>query len=100
MSQRPLSIANLKKKKLTGVYKRFTNDVTKWGVENESKVISKYETLFNKTVSTCSLIANPEWPWLGFIPDGTVQRQKAIEIKCPSKFRDLEINECNHDNFF
>ena len=51
-------------------------------------------------VSTCGIIVNPKWSWLGFSPNGIVQGQKAIEIKCPSKFKDLDINECCHDNFF
>ena len=92
----PLSIL----KNLTGVNKKFTNDATKWGLENENKVISKYDTVFNKKVSTCDLIVNPKWLWLGCSSDGTVQVQKAIEIKCPSKFRDLNINECCHDKKF
>ena len=91
MLQRVISIAHLKKK-LTGVYKNFTNDATKWGLENENK----YETLFNKNVSTCGLIVNVEWSWLGYSPDGIVQEQKTIEIKCPLTFRDLDINECYH----
>ena len=44
MLQRVISIAHLKKK-LTGVYKNFTNDATKWGLENENK----YETYLTKT---------------------------------------------------
>ena len=47
-------------KKLTCVYKKFTNDATKWGLENEDNVISKYETSFNKKLSTCGLIVNPK----------------------------------------
>ena len=47
-------------KKLTCVYKKFTNDATKWGLENEDNVISKYETSFNKNLSTCGLIVNPK----------------------------------------
>ena len=69
-------------------------------LENESKVISKYETLFNKIVSMCSLIVTPKWPCLGYSPDGIVQGQKAIEIRCPSDFRNLNINECCHDKTF
>ena len=37
-----------------------TNDATKWGLENEDNVISKYETSFNKKLSTCGLIVNPK----------------------------------------
>ena len=47
-------------KKLACVYKKFTNDATKWGLENEDNVISKYETSFNKKLSTCGLIVNPK----------------------------------------
>ena len=62
------------------------------GLENENK----YETLFNKNVSTCGLIVNVEWSWLGYSSDGIVQGQKTIEIKCPLTFRDRDINECYH----
>ena len=55
---------------------------------------------YSTKVYTCGLIVNPKWPWLGCSPNGTVQGQKSIEIKCPSKFRDLDINECCLDKKF
>ena len=45
----------------------------------------------------CCLILNPKWPWLGNNHDDIIHGQKTIEIKCPSKFRDLDIRECCHD---
>ena len=87
-------------KKITGVYKKITNGATKWGLENESKVISKYETLFNKKDSTCGFLVNPKWFWLGGSLDGLFQKQNSTEMKCSSKFRDLDINECCHDKIF
>lgn len=92
----PLSIL----RKLTGFYQKSTNDTTKWGLENESKVIIKYETLFNKKFSTCDLIVNTKRSFPRCNSDGNVQGQKDIEIKCHSKFKHLDINVCCHDNFF
>lgn len=73
----------------------------KWGLENEEKVLKTYEKIKDVQVESCGFIINPKWPWLGCSPDGVVNCEKAIEIKCPYSKKEMTLKEaCKDKNFY
>lgn len=54
-----------------------------WGTAYESLARETYEQLFGKTVIEAPSITHPELPCLSCSPDGLVDDDRLIEIKCP-----------------
>lgn len=68
---------------LTGIRAKeeFTSKFTEWGIDNEPIAKKVYETVFNCTVTDTGHIAYGEHS--GGSPDGLVDEDGIIEIKCP-----------------
>ena len=65
-------------------HKIFKSKACDWGKVNEKAAVTLYESSNNVKVTTCGLVINPRWPWLGCSPDGLLD-DRTIEIKCPYK---------------
>ncbi|XP_074107794.1 uncharacterized protein LOC141533037 [Cotesia typhae] len=67
----------------------FSNDDTKYGLEQETYAREIYENLMSMEVVQCGLVISELNPWLGCSPDGIVFENnkpfKLIEIKCPKE---------------
>ncbi|KAL1479873.1 hypothetical protein MTO96_051521 [Rhipicephalus appendiculatus] len=72
----------------------------RYGIANEAVAAVRYEEVLkamghNVTVSTCGLLLNPAFPWLGASPDRIVYdplelSYGVVEIKCPYSLRDTK----------
>ncbi|KAL1472739.1 hypothetical protein MTO96_022792 [Rhipicephalus appendiculatus] len=79
------------------------NLIVKYGIANEAVAAVRYEEVLkamghNVTVSTCGLLLNPAFPWLGASPDRIVYdplelSYGVVEIKCPYSLRDTKGEE-------
>ncbi len=58
------------------------NDIIKWGIDYEDIVIKFYNELKNKQIDEIGLIIHNDYKWLGASPDGIINNNKLIEIKC------------------
>ena len=59
-----------------------------YGKTYESIAIKKFEVERNLNVQKCGLFVNPDFPFLGASPDGRVNNETLIEVKCPYSGRD------------
>ena len=72
-----------------------------WGKDNEETAIKLYESITKSSVTRCGLFINPKCPWLDCSPDGVVNTEKVLEVKCPSSKKHLTIEEaCQDKNFY
>lgn len=75
----------------------------RYGIKMEALAAQRYEDVLRKmghdpVVSTCGLLVNPAFPWLGASPDRIVydaaeQSYGIVEIKCPYSLRDCKAGE-------
>ena len=83
----------------------FTNKATNWGCTYEKQARERYVTQMKIKhptflVSSCGLLINPQYPYLGASPDGLVSCEccgdGCIEIKCPCCLRKEEHSLKDH----
>lgn len=71
-----------------GAEKEFTGNIaTEYGQLHEPLALMDYEMLTGNEVKECGFIVHPEFKWLGASPDGLVDEEGVIEIKCPYGLR-------------
>lgn len=58
----------------------------------EKTALKKYEEMSGHAVTECGLVICKEYPFLASSPDGLVNEEKVIEIKCPYAARNSPIN--------
>ena len=74
------------------VYPTFTgNAATKYGSENEVRVITLLESR-GHAVHNRGLVVHPDHPWLAASPDGILDRTKLLRSSAPSRVR-LSLEE-------
>ncbi|KAK8760085.1 hypothetical protein V5799_028648 [Amblyomma americanum] len=76
---------------------------TSYGVKMEAVAAQRYEDVLRKmghapVVTSCGLLVNPDFPWLGASPnrivyDSVEGSYGAVEIKCPYSLRDCKGHE-------
>jgi putative phage-type endonuclease len=65
----------------------FTGNVaTDWGTRNEPGAVIEYEMISGNTVTPCAFYMFEDW--LGASPDGLINDDGLVEIKCPFGIRD------------
>jgi putative phage-type endonuclease len=70
--------------RLTGlVQDSFSNDAMAWGVETEAEARMTYEMIYGVTVDQTGFVKHPTLQWVGASPDGMINGDGLIEIKCP-----------------
>lgn len=62
----------------------FTNAAMQWGTENEPFARAAYELEYDVTVDQVALIRHPDIVFAGASPDGLVNGDGLVEIKCPN----------------
>jgi putative phage-type endonuclease len=71
--------------RLTGARQEsYSNDAMKWGTETEPLARATYEATTGKFVDEVGMIAHPSIAMSGASPDGLVDDDGLIEIKCPN----------------
>lgn len=59
------------------------NSATNYGTLNEPKARKLYMDCTGHDVINLGFLVNPNMPWFGYSPDGFIENDKIIEIKCP-----------------
>lgn len=57
---------------------------TRYGIEKEPFAIAAIEERIGKMVTPCGLFIDEEFPWLGASPDGLLDDDGIVEVKCPA----------------
>lgn len=73
----------------------FTNDAMLWGIEQEAAALDFYSEYFNVTVTDSPFIIHKNMAYCGASPDGIVDNNYLVEIKCPQTNTFLRIK---HEN--
>ena len=77
--------AELVAERLTGVpSESFTNDAMRWGTETEPLARAAYEAETGCLVTEVAMIPHPTIAMSGASPDGMVDSDGLLEIKCPN----------------
>lgn len=70
--------------RLTGIPANgYTNAAMQWGVDNEPFARMAYEAATGAVVEETGFLRHPAIPWCGASPDGLIDADGGIEIKCP-----------------
>lgn len=64
------------------------NAATEYGTAHESLALLDYEMETGNTVKECGFFVHPELDWIGASPDGLIDDDIVLEIKCPYGLRD------------
>ena len=71
--------------RLTGVVPEgYINDAMAWGTDNEPYARMKYEAKTGNFVQLTGFHKHPTIAWVGASPDGMIEDDGLIEIKCPN----------------
>jgi putative phage-type endonuclease len=71
--------------RVTGVVEEgFTNDAMQWGKDNEPQARVAYEVASGNFVDQVAFVDHPTIAWFGASPDGLVNQDGLVEIKCPN----------------
>lgn len=77
--------------RLTGAGQDFyTNAAMEWGVEQEQFARMAYEVAENILVDKTGFWPHPTMAWVGVSPDGLVDNDGLVEIKCPNTTTHLD----------
>lgn len=77
--------------RVTGVVpESYTNSAMEWGTEQEPFARMEYEVSRETFVEKTGFWKHPTIPWLGASPDGLVDKEGLVEIKCPNSTTHLE----------
>lgn len=68
---------------ITGKEKEEDNPYMKWGREQEDNARGQYEILSGNLTSPGGFWVHPELHWLAASPDGLVDHDGGVEVKCP-----------------
>jgi putative phage-type endonuclease len=69
----------------TGVVEEsYTNDAMQWGVDNEAQARVAYEVASGNFVDQIAFVDHPVIQWFGASPDGLIDKDGLVEIKCPN----------------
>ena len=71
--------------RVTGVVEEsYTNDAMQWGIDNEAQARVAYEVASGNFVDQIAFVDHPMISWFGASPDGLVNDDGLVEIKCPN----------------
>lgn len=84
-------MAELICERLTGQQgERFTNAAMQWGTETEPQARAAYEFLTDRAVVETGFVPHPTIEGFGASPDGLVEGDGLLEIKCPNTATHIE----------
>lgn len=61
----------------------YTNDAMQWGNDHEAQAIANLELEVGADVREPGFILHPSYSWAGATPDGFIDDDTTIQIKCP-----------------
>ncbi|KAK5639970.1 hypothetical protein RI129_010781 [Pyrocoelia pectoralis] len=64
-----------------------------YGIENEENAIAKFSAQTKMTIQSCGLFVDSKYVFLGASPDGIVDEEVLVEVKCLYSIRNLKIKE-------
>jgi len=71
-------------REFAGAEKEFTGNIaTEYGTSHEAEALSEYEAVTGHIVDEVGLVVHPVYDWLAASPDGLVDDERGLEIKCP-----------------
>jgi putative phage-type endonuclease len=71
--------------RVTGVVEEsYTNDAMQWGIDNEAQARVAYEVASGNFVDQIAFVDHPTIQWFGASPDGLINDDGLVEIKCPN----------------
>jgi putative phage-type endonuclease len=71
--------------RVTGVVEEsYTNDAMQWGIDNEAQARVAYEVASGNFVDQIAFVDHPTIAWFGASPDGLINHDGLVEIKCPN----------------
>jgi len=71
--------------RVTGVVEEgFTNEAMQWGIDNEAQARVAYEVFSGNFVDQIAFVDHPTIKWFGASPDGLIDNNGLVEIKCPN----------------
>lgn len=68
----------------------YVNSAMQWGTETEPEARAAYEAERGVLVQETGFVKHPSMAWCGGSPDGTLEDDGLIEIKCPESTTHLE----------
>lgn len=63
---------------------RFVNDAMQWGIETEPAARARYEEVTGTLASLCGFALHGDIPFFGASPDGLIDDDGLLEVKCPT----------------
>lgn len=75
------------------LYSSFDCEAMAYGRKHEAIAKQQIEAEIGKTIDPCGLFIDLEKPFLGATPDGLIDDDGIVEIKCPSSARNLTPDE-------
>ena len=73
----------------------FTNDAMQWGKDNEAQARVAYEVCSSNFVDQVAFVDHPTIKWFGASPDGLIDNDGLVEIKCPNSSTHWEYFKYN-----
>ncbi|KYQ49719.1 hypothetical protein ALC60_11206 [Trachymyrmex zeteki] len=67
--------------------------VMKYGRDMEEMIKQKLSEILKKDIKPCGLFIDSNNPWLGASPDGLLEEDGLVEIKCPLSAENLTAEE-------
>lgn len=69
------------------------NIATEHGVTNEPNALEDYKLMYSTDVKECGFYVHQDFEWLGASPDGLIDDDGLIEIKCPYGMRHAQSED-------
>ena len=77
------------------IEENYVNDAMQRGIDLEPLAIEAYEAETSSAVYPVGFVTNDDLPMCGLSPDGFVEGNGAVEIKCPSSKKHIEYIRTN-----
>ncbi|WP_273760022.1 lambda exonuclease family protein [Bartonella sp. ML70XJBT.G] len=61
----------------------YTTPAMQWGIEHEEDALREYEFIYDTEVTRCGFIQHPTIQMAGASPDGFIDEDGLVEVKCP-----------------
>ncbi|XP_054259250.1 uncharacterized protein LOC128983994 [Macrosteles quadrilineatus] len=75
------------------IQRQLNTDAVAYGRDNEERVVQMYEERTGLKVDRCGLFIDETYPFLGASPDGLVESEGLIEVKCLYSIKDTSIED-------